>query len=387
MITEIEVGRFAKPDRRRCTIQVLLILVTVLVMLAWYLIMAYYLKQIAVNSGAANPEWAWIPVLQVILVLRIAGWSPWAFFALLIPVAAVFVWVALWWTICGKLDKSRWLAAGMAIPCVNAGAIARIGGASIGRAIVIPIILVLGLSIPPGISASIEAESERESYAFAIDSPAPAPPNAQPSSGISLPQHTRIDLPQDVPGLIAALKNPDWEVREKAAMTLGEKKDRSAVVPLIAALKDSDHRVRQTSATALGEIGDPSAIDALAAAAAVSDKVGNYGTSALDENAVRALEKINDPRTVDALLGALNNMSTNVLAAVARALGNKRDLRAVEPLIDLFKKSQDFGGYGGSISYEAGEALKKLTKQNFGQDAAKWQSWWAQNKERLMSGK
>jgi beta-lactamase regulating signal transducer with metallopeptidase domain len=66
--------------------------------------------------------------------------------------------------------------------------------------------------------------------------------------------------PDAIPGLIAALKDPDPQVREKAALGLGWRSDPRALTPLITALRDRDSQVREKAALALGSLADPRAI-------------------------------------------------------------------------------------------------------------------------------
>jgi HEAT repeat protein len=66
--------------------------------------------------------------------------------------------------------------------------------------------------------------------------------------------------------LLWALKDDYFQVREKAANTLGRLKDVRAVRSLIEVLSDSDGNVRMEAAGALGELGDKRALPALAAA-------------------------------------------------------------------------------------------------------------------------
>ena len=62
--------------------------------------------------------------------------------------------------------------------------------------------------------------------------------------------------PDVIPALIVALQDPDPQVREKAALGLGWRKDARVVEPLIAALRDNDSQVREKAAIALGASGD-----------------------------------------------------------------------------------------------------------------------------------
>ena len=63
--------------------------------------------------------------------------------------------------------------------------------------------------------------------------------------------------------LLGALKDPDAQVREKAAIGLAFRRDPRIVEPLLAAMEDSDSQVREKAAIALGASGDARAIPAL----------------------------------------------------------------------------------------------------------------------------
>lgn len=66
----------------------------------------------------------------------------------------------------------------------------------------------------------------------------------------------RIGLPA-LPALIAALKDPQADVRDRAAQALARMGPpaQEAVPALVAALNDTDWRVRRSAARALGQIG------------------------------------------------------------------------------------------------------------------------------------
>jgi beta-lactamase regulating signal transducer with metallopeptidase domain len=72
--------------------------------------------------------------------------------------------------------------------------------------------------------------------------------------------------PDAIPGLIAALNDPDPQVREKAALGLGWRSDPRALSPLVNALRDEDAQVREKAAIALGSLADPRAVAPLEAA-------------------------------------------------------------------------------------------------------------------------
>jgi HEAT repeat protein len=63
--------------------------------------------------------------------------------------------------------------------------------------------------------------------------------------------------------LSAAMKEPQWETRYRAAEALGKIADDSVVKPLIQALKDNREHVRYMAAKGLRELGDTKAVDPL----------------------------------------------------------------------------------------------------------------------------
>lgn len=109
--------------------------------------------------------------------------------------------------------------------------------------------------------------------------------------------------------LVAALKDPSPEARMNAANTLGEMDDLRAAEPMIALLKDSDPGVRWIVASALGDLGSTKAIEPLAAAL-------DDGDIYVQINAATALSKIGSEQSRNPLWSALEEGN---LAAVAGA--------------------------------------------------------------------
>ena len=85
--------------------------------------------------------------------------------------------------------------------------------------------------------------------------------------------------------LIQWLKDKDKNVRQLAALEMGEIKDTSAVEPLIAALKDNNSSVRWSAAEALGKIKDERAVGPLIDALEDVD-------NGVRREAIKALEEI-----------------------------------------------------------------------------------------------
>ncbi len=124
--------------------------------------------------------------------------------------------------------------------------------------------------------------------------------------------------------LCAMLTSARSDTRIIAAFVLGKIGDTKAVEPLCATLEDEEDRVRSASAEALGQIGDLRAVKPLCAA--LKDEEGEVRLYAGN-----ALVKIGEP-SVLALCVELIAVSRDTRTAAALALGQIRDVRAVEPL-------------------------------------------------------
>ena len=113
---------------------------------------------------------------------------------------------------------------------------------------------------------------------------------------------------------ISDLKSGIPEFQKRAAWSLGEMENRSAVPHLIETLKDIDPEVRGMVAWALGEIKDVSALNPLLEA--LSDK-NDY----VREMIVKAIGEFNNPETINVLENILiNDPNPDIRQAVVVAL-------------------------------------------------------------------
>lgn len=142
------------------------------------------------------------------------------------------------------------------------------------------------------------------------------------------PNVWQLQSRHDVPGLIAALRHPDFEVRKRAAIALRVLDATEAVSALKSVLRDEpDDQVRQSVMAALQVLDQHVDIDALMAA---GDLRG--------------------------LIGVLNTRHAGNVIAAANALGDLGDRRAAEPLVILFHNSSS----PPQVRLAAAEALLKL---------------------------
>ncbi len=90
-----------------------------LVVLVFYLFVAYCFVKIAEKTGTEPAWWGWIPILNVFLLLKVAGRAMWWFILLLIPLVNAIVAIVVWVDVCKARGKSPWLVIGLLIPVVN----------------------------------------------------------------------------------------------------------------------------------------------------------------------------------------------------------------------------------------------------------------------------
>ena len=125
---------------------------------------------------------------------------------------------------------------------------------------------------------------------------------------------------------IDALRDPDANVRARAARALGQHRAQAAATVLRAALDDEDADVRRQAAWALGRIRDDAAVDGLLDL--LRDPVQE-----VRERAAWALGTLRNPAAVDGLVAALEDADAAVQERIAWALGRIRDPRATRGLI------------------------------------------------------
>lgn len=140
------------------------------------------------------------------------------------------------------------------------------------------------------------------------------------------PQHARLDVAID--GLA---KRGDTPARMQAAKRLGTSKDPRALEPLLAALRDPNRDVRWAAIEALGELGDPRAVEPLAQYLE-REEAYRWGKRLV----ANALGTIGDSQAVEPLLRLLTDEDPFVrrLAAIALVwIGDPRGVPRVEELL------------------------------------------------------
>ena len=157
-----------------------------------------------------------------------------------------------------------------------------------------------------------------------------------------------IGHPSAVESLIAALGDDEWPVRWMAAKVLGKMRDSSAVRPLIEAL-EGDWPALWTVPEALGQLEDPRAVGSLVAALRSRE-----GDRYVQQAAVEALGWIGEP-IQKPLIAVLRKEDERMRQSAIAALGQMKDARNVEPLIEALKDTESYHVHQGAM-----EALVQL---------------------------
>ncbi len=130
------------------------------------------------------------------------------------------------------------------------------------------------------------------------------------------------------------LKDPQPEVRRRAAQELADLGDARAIPHLINALTDKDKRVRWRVAYALGDFGESGSEEAFKGLAARLAIEPDWNVRRIIVMTFRHWGKM----PVKPLIQALADESPYVRRYAALTLGYKKSRQAVEPLKQLLKK-------------------------------------------------
>ncbi len=84
-----------------------------------YVYVAYALQAIARKTNTENGWLAWIPILNIYLMCKIAGKPAWWVILCLIPLVNIIIYIILWMRIAEARNKSAWWGILMILPIVN----------------------------------------------------------------------------------------------------------------------------------------------------------------------------------------------------------------------------------------------------------------------------
>jgi HEAT repeat protein len=160
-----------------------------------------------------------------------------------------------------------------------------------------------------------------------------------------------------IDGLVTALKDKKSSVQQSANAaiknTLQQLKDNRAIEPLVALLNHDEPAIRHFAVEALGGIPDPRVSDHLILA--LKDNNAD-----IRDTAAESLRKIG-AAAVESLIKTLRGNDISIMVIAIRILGDIRDTRSVEPLINVLEfKSRKPVQEEAKLRYEAAKALGKM---------------------------
>jgi hypothetical protein len=94
-------------------------LVFFVVLIAAYVYFALALQAIAKRTNTENDWWAWIPILQIILMLNIAQKPVWWIILFFIPLVGIVFMIIVWMAIAEAVKKPNWWGILMIVPIAN----------------------------------------------------------------------------------------------------------------------------------------------------------------------------------------------------------------------------------------------------------------------------
>ena len=232
-----------------------------------------------------------------------------------------------------------------------------------------------GSKDPPGMFFVWGKKEEKEKKINNLKKPANAPFSDVFEKNFHLPLGDMIYTLWGIEILTDSLKaNKSWHIRERIIEVLGRTKDIKAIKPLVY-YTGGGTNVGSKISHALLQIEDRATVRETLIAA-LKDK-----NSWVREHAAKALGEIKDSRAVEPLIATLKDKSSSARREAAKALGEIKDPRAVEPLIATLKDKDSF------TRSKSAEALGKITGEKLGKDQTMWQKWWQENKAKFQSGR
>ena len=90
----------------------------------FYVFAAVCLVKIAEKTKTPDGWWAWVPILNILLLIKIAGKPLWWILLCFIPLVNLIILILVWVGVCEARKKSPALVIGMFIPVVNLAVLA-----------------------------------------------------------------------------------------------------------------------------------------------------------------------------------------------------------------------------------------------------------------------
>jgi len=114
-------GVFAQDDHRAAAVAAAsgMFIFMLLFVAAIYVYRALAIQTIAQKTNAENPWLAWIPIVNVVLLLNIAKKPIWWFLLFMIPLVNIVISVIVWMAVAEARNKPNWWGILIIVPVAN----------------------------------------------------------------------------------------------------------------------------------------------------------------------------------------------------------------------------------------------------------------------------
>ncbi len=96
-----------------------MLIVFFVIFAALYVYMALALSTIAKKTNTENAWWAWVPILNFLLMLNIAKKPLWWIILLLVPIVSLVIVIIVWMGIAEARGKPNWWGILLIVPVAN----------------------------------------------------------------------------------------------------------------------------------------------------------------------------------------------------------------------------------------------------------------------------
>jgi len=87
--------------------------------LGMYILMALPLYTMGNKIGSSNSWFAFVPILNILLMLEIAGKELWWLLLCFIPCVNLVIYIIIWMAIAERMDKPSWVGLLLLVPGLN----------------------------------------------------------------------------------------------------------------------------------------------------------------------------------------------------------------------------------------------------------------------------
>ena len=136
------------------------LMVFLIIGLAFYVYSSLAFMAMAKKTNTENGWMAWVPILNIYLMVKIAGKPGWWFILMLIPFVNFIVAIIIWMAIAERCGKASWMGLLILVPIANIILPGLLAWS--GDALVVENSAAAPVTVNPDIAAPVQEEIPRE---------------------------------------------------------------------------------------------------------------------------------------------------------------------------------------------------------------------------------